>query len=807
MAGIPQFDETQPVLSHTSISSDASGYEAFAKTLGSIAQVSGKVVETATKEKSNAMYLSSMANLEQLKTSTQSLFLTDPANAAKHAETFQKSVDEVVGSSFVNSADRAKLKYYSGRFIDQADLEATKTEVKQGQIAASFEHYKNWPFQLKMIRDAAMDQDPAKLESAMESVQSHIKELVLTGSMTPLQGGAALESMNDQVSLAHDVMDIAHSLDKHSAANFHTAMSNPMEPNHAQNVNYPADENTKWMTNYHLQDRTFQGVQDGIYDHKFDVEAYESLTPHQRAQVKSEVNGIRIADGMIDSNTSLSAIKSRLKELEGRESFEAVAERKTLKSYVTDVESGDSEALMARTTLGGQIVQNYVQKSSYLDDRLRGTDPANTGEIASLTAELAKTKNDYVNQSVAYAQAHHWPVVSPIPHQDISIIQNGFSIKGDPSANVANAYRTFSQYSKQNQIYVAEQMKDPKQRAVMQTLAYGNHTQAEQMDFMAANQDRKYREMDLSTNQTSEAYLKNQINTQLSSAFKIIQSQNDPINATLLNANILQASVNYAKYLSEKKGEFTMQKDGWIDTFNSSGNIGEVSKFINNAYEPLTGANYVVNKKQVNLDNDTMSGVAQYAIDRGNDYLRAHMSEAEFIQFQRQSQLTVTVTPTNVLIAQDANGNIAYSEPYTGDLVAHATAETKRIKDEKIKAAEKQFKKYNMVLSPEEQWIKLNPEQENKPSVNGMVEAGNIDLKKRPVIQNEDGTHSTVRTITIEEEGETVLIPTAINGKIVSNKEAIAHYRKTGEHMGKFKSEEAAEKYDKKIHKEMGWTK
>jgi hypothetical protein len=714
---IPQLEDTQPMLKPTSVSSHASGYEAFAKTLGSLAQVSEKIVETATKEKSNAMYWSSMANLEQLKVSTQSLFLTDPANAMKHAETFQKSVDEVVNASYVNNADRTKLKYYANQFINQADLEATKTEVKQGQIAAAFEHYQNWPAQLKVIRDAAMSQEPKKLEDAMSSLQGHIKELVLTGSLTALQGNAQLEMMNDQIKIAHDVMDMAGSMDKHSAANFHTAMASPTEMNHAKNVDYPVDENTRWMKNYHLQDRTFQGVQDGIYDHKLDLEAYANLTEHQRAQVKAEYNGIRKGDGLIDSNGSLSAIKSRIKELEGRESFEAVAERKTLKRYVTDVESGDSEALMARTTLGGQIVQDYVQKSSYLDDRIKATDPSNTTEIATLTAELAKTKNDYVNQSVAYAQAHHWPTVSPIPHQDISIIQNGFSIKGDPAANVAAAYKTFSQYSKQNQIYVAEQMKDPKQRAVMQTLAYGNHTQAEQMDFIAANQDRKYRELDLTTNQSGEAYLKNQINTKIGNAFKIIQAQNDPINATLLNANILMASVNYAKYISEKKGEFTVQKDGWIDTFNSTGNIGDVTKFINNAYEPMTGSNYVVNRKQVNLDEASMSGVAQYAIDKGNAYLRAHMSEAEFIQFQSQSQLTVTVTPTNVLIAQDPSGNIAYSEPFTGDLVAHANAEIKEAKDKRLKAIEKTAKKYKFALSPEEQFIKLNPEEENPTRV------------------------------------------------------------------------------------------
>lgn len=87
----------------------------------------------------------------------------------------------------------------------------------------------------------------------------------------------------------------------------------------------------------------------------------------------------------------------------------------------------------------------------------------------------------------------------------------------------------------------------------------------------------------------------------------------------------------------------------------------------------------------------------------------------------------------------------------------------------------------------------------------GLVKAGNIDLKNRPVVRNPDGTSSTVRTITIEENGKTILIPTVVNGKIVSNDEAIKHFHQTGEHMGIFKTEEDAEAYDRNLHNQMGW--
>lgn len=91
-------------------------------------------------------------------------------------------------------------------------------------------------------------------------------------------------------------------------------------------------------------------------------------------------------------------------------------------------------------------------------------------------------------------------------------------------------------------------------------------------------------------------------------------------------------------------------------------------------------------------------------------------------------------------------------------------------------------------------------------SFKGLLEEGNIDLQNRPKIKNADQSESTVRTITTEIDGKTILLPTVINGKIVSNQEAVEHYKKTGEHMGKFKDEEAANEYDKIIHQQLGWT-
>lgn len=89
--------------------------------------------------------------------------------------------------------------------------------------------------------------------------------------------------------------------------------------------------------------------------------------------------------------------------------------------------------------------------------------------------------------------------------------------------------------------------------------------------------------------------------------------------------------------------------------------------------------------------------------------------------------------------------------------------------------------------------LKINPD---------LIEAGNIDLTKRPKVKNPDGSTSTVRTISIELDGMHFNIPTVIGNKVVSNEEAIKHFKKTRQHLGIYKSAKAAEKAAQKLHEE-----
>ena len=105
--------------------------------------------------------------------------------------------------------------------------------------------------------------------------------------------------------------------------------------------------------------------------------------------------------------------------------------------------------------------------------------------------------------------------------------------------------------------------------------------------------------------------------------------------------------------------------------------------------------------------------------------------------------------------------------------------------------------------APADQGLYVNP---NTPKPRGMVQPGNIDLRKLPVIDNGDGSYSTVYSTSFTDEkpesrtfGKDVLVRGILNGKRLDDlesddqaKRAAAvdalkrEYYKTGKHLGVF---------------------
>jgi len=83
---------------------------------------------------------------------------------------------------------------------------------------------------------------------------------------------------------------------------------------------------------------------------------------------------------------------------------------------------------------------------------------------------------------------------------------------------------------------------------------------------------------------------------------------------------------------------------------------------------------------------------------------------------------------------------------------------------------------------------------------------GNINLANRPTVQNPDGSVSTVRSMSFNEDGKEVLVPTVSqDGRNLTPQQAIDAYRATGQHLGKFDTPEAATEMARRIHDQQAY--
>lgn len=108
----------------------------------------------------------------------------------------------------------------------------------------------------------------------------------------------------------------------------------------------------------------------------------------------------------------------------------------------------------------------------------------------------------------------------------------------------------------------------------------------------------------------------------------------------------------------------------------------------------------------------------------------------------------------------------------------------------------RQLSRYGAVKATEANTIKEGEVGEDE-------DPGNVDLSNRPIVRNKDGSISTVRSMSFNINGKEVLLPTVSDdGRVMNPQEAIQQFKRTGKHLGKFSSVEAADTYAEKLHKE-----
>jgi len=91
-----------------------------------------------------------------------------------------------------------------------------------------------------------------------------------------------------------------------------------------------------------------------------------------------------------------------------------------------------------------------------------------------------------------------------------------------------------------------------------------------------------------------------------------------------------------------------------------------------------------------------------------------------------------------------------------------------------------------------------------KAEVEGLLVPGNIDLAARKIVHNPDGSISTLKSMSFKDGKTEVLIPTLDpQGQPLSDEQAIALYKATGQHLGQFKDADTATRFAKQLSEDM----
>lgn len=97
-------------------------------------------------------------------------------------------------------------------------------------------------------------------------------------------------------------------------------------------------------------------------------------------------------------------------------------------------------------------------------------------------------------------------------------------------------------------------------------------------------------------------------------------------------------------------------------------------------------------------------------------------------------------------------------------------------------------------------WSNVGPK-----SVPGMVQPGNIDLTKRPIVHHSDGSVSSLYSGSFSTDKGEVLVPfVSPDGKMLTESQARERYEKTGETLGIFKTVKDANAYATLLHLKQG---
>lgn len=797
---IIQNKESNPVIGNVPINSTQRGSENIAKVLGQIAERTMTKAGEYASEASKANLLQTHGMLQDVESQSKIEILRSPGNATTIAKNAENTIAKIKNSATLNRADRLQLESMSQSTIRGLNLTAAEKSIALSREQAKYAALSTLGDTIASIRND-IHLDPEKADALIAAQYESLAGQVHSGILTAVEAANIHKQLTSELEMAHElVQGMKEGVLSAADVNAYHATDTAQIP--MSNAHLPINQETAMNSNHYFGHLTLNDIESKLANG-------ERVSPRDLTSIKkiSDLDkvlnygaGAARATGEINSGASWIQLKNRLDVLSKKEklSLRETGEKNRLKNFITNAEQpGHYQNFIAGMPEGARAWQDYTQTQTAINNDVM------FGSEAQVAAAKQMRSNDNLNELISKSASigigMHYPdhLRQPIPLPILSPIVDGFN----KDADVSQAIHNIQTLNPKNRMYAMNAFPD-NPRKQLTVYEVGNLAdkadpgflvdlmKSQQVDALGekpGKKDAQEKFLQLAKDREgfSDTKLANYVIPQLGNITTYLDKQ--PNGGALVSAKTDQV-LRYMKQQAANHNDYQFKHiDQYIQTFRSN---------MEKAYGVSTGFNYVMDNINVPLEDNQKQILASHGINEVRNKLLEYKSQAQVDEIFSSRPPIMVSSPGGRITVVDPNGNAvpdkfghpAFSEIYSESAWRKAEADTEA-------TSAKNFLRDKSVLN----YLRgksdiIRPEVE-----------GNINLENRPKVFNEKGQYETVRTITSEIDGKTVLLPTIINGKEVTNKEAVAHYKKTGEHLGVFKTREQADKYDKQLHERMGW--
>lgn len=808
---LAQFSDTNPVIQPPQINSSARGSESIAKVLGSIAERAISKAGDYASEASKSNLLQTHGMLQDIEAQSKIEIAKSPQHAETIAQNAEQTVARIKNSATLNRADKLNLESMAQGTVRGLKLTAAQKSISLSREQARYAALSSLGDTLQSIR-RDIHVNPEQADSLIQAQYQAIAGQVRAGILTASEAENIHKQFTKELEMAHELIEgIKYgSLTASDLSALHAT-----EPGQIplSNANLPIAHETAMNADHHFGQLTLHDVQSRMANGERvspqDLMAVKSITDLDK--VLNYGAGAARATGDINSGESWVSLKSKLSALKKKQKLSSKEEgyKNRLNNFIINAQQpGHYQNFIAGMPEGARAYNEFTQTQAVIDnDVMFGTD-----EQVSLQKHMRSTENlnNLISKSNAIGVGMHYPdhLRQPIPMQYLSPIVNSFEKGGDIRSAINNIQMLSPQnrmyamnafpgnYRKQLTVYEIGNLADKADPGFMISLMASQQVDSlgegatgrkdSQEKFLQLSREKKY----------SDNQLIARIMPSLTSINTYLSKQ--PNGGALVSAKSDQA-LRYIKRVAADNNDIGFEHlDDYIDTFANN---------MSKAYGVSTGFNYVMDTQNVPLEENQMQVLASHGLNVVREKLLEYKTPAQVESMFSVAPPVMVSSPGGRIMVIDPNGHAipdknghpAFSELYSESVWRKAEQDADA-KDNNIITRAPLFGEPFQMQAPSI----LNFLRSRQPVIRPVVE-GNIDLENLPKVWNKQGGYETVKTIAREFDGKTVLLPTIINGKQVSDKDATEHYIKTGEHLGVFKNKEDAEKYDKQLHERMGW--